>query len=392
MKKFDVVILAGGKGTRIKKLLKNNPKPLSKISHLYFLEYLINNISKFYINKIFIIAGYKGKKISKVFNNVEKNLIPIEVIVEKEPLGTAGALSLIKNRVTNNFIVLNGDSIFDVNLNEIANVKLKKHQSFMALTNNSNYKSNKTLSNIKLKKNLVVKSISSRIMNAGIYKFNKELIKNIKPKFQSLENEILLQKIEKKEVIGKYFNNFFLDIGTPKNLRSSKKLIPKYFRKPAIFLDRDGTLNYDKGYTYRIQDFKFIKGTLKTLKKLSKKKYYLFIVTNQAGIAKNKFKKKDFYALHNFLKKIFLKHNININDIKFCPFHPNAKILKYRKNSGYRKPGNLMLEDLKKKWDIDLSKSYMIGDKKIDYIAAKKSNIKFLYLNKNLSKTLKKLI
>ena len=67
MKKYDVVILAGGKGTRIKKLLKNNPKPLSKVGHLYFLEYLINNISKFYINKIFIIAGYKGEKISKVF-------------------------------------------------------------------------------------------------------------------------------------------------------------------------------------------------------------------------------------------------------------------------------------------------------------------------------------
>ena len=392
MNKFDVVILAGGKGSRIKQLLKNNPKPLSKISNLYFLEYLINNISKYYINKIFIIAGYKGKKIYKVFNNKEKNLIPIKVIIEKKPLGTAGALSLIKKKVTDNFIVLNGDSIFDIDLNEIANLKLKKNQSFMALTNNSNYKSNKTLSGIKLKKNLVVKSSSSRIMNAGIYMFNKELIKNIKPKFQSLENEILLKKIKKKEVVGKYFNNFFLDIGTPKNLKLSKKLVPKYFRRPAIFLDRDGTLNYDKGYTFRLKDFNFIEGTLQILKKLSKKKYYLFIVTNQAGIAKNKFKKKDFYSLHNSLKKIFLKHGISINDIKFCPFHPKAKIIKYRKNSGYRKPGNLMLENLKKTWDINLSKSYMIGDKKSDYIAAKKSDIKFLYLNKNLSKTLKGII
>ena len=129
--------------------------------------------------------------------------------MKKKPLGTAGALSLIKNRVTSNFIVLNGDSIFDVNLNEIANVKLKKHQSFMALTNNSNYKSNKTLSNIKLKKNLVVKSSSSRVMNAGIYKFNKELIKNIKPIFQSLENEILLKKIEKKKLLGNTLIIFF---------------------------------------------------------------------------------------------------------------------------------------------------------------------------------------
>ncbi len=392
MKKFDVVILAGGKGTRIRKYLRNNPKPLVKINHLYFLEYLINNISKFYINKIFIIAGYKGKKIFKTFNNLEKNLIPIKVLIEKKPLGTAGALTLVKNKVTDNFIVLNGDSIFDINLNEIANIELKKNQSFMALTKNTNYKSNKTLTNIKLKKNLVIRTNTSKIMNAGVYKFNKELIKNIKPNFQSLENEILSKKIENREVIGKYFDNFFLDIGTPKNLKLSKLLIPNNFRKPAIFFDRDGTLNYDKGYTHRIQDFKFIKGTLKILKKLSKKKYYLFIVTNQAGIAKNKFKERDFYLLHNFIKKKFLKHDIYINDIKFCPFHPNAKILKYRRNSGYRKPGNLMLESLKKHWDINLSKSYMIGDKKSDQIAAKKSNINFLYLNKNLSKTLKKII
>jgi NDP-sugar pyrophosphorylase family protein len=99
MKKYDVVILAGGKGTRIKKLLKNNPKPLSKIGHLYFLEYLINNISKFYINKIFIIAGYKGEKISKVFKNLEKNLIPIEVIIEKNPLGQQEHYHLLKIRL-----------------------------------------------------------------------------------------------------------------------------------------------------------------------------------------------------------------------------------------------------------------------------------------------------
>jgi len=392
MKKFDVVILAGGKGTRIRKYLNNYPKPLAKISHLYFLEYLINNIAQYYINKIYIIAGYKGDKIFQIFNNSEKNLIPIKVIIEKKPLGTGGALSLIKNKVSNNFIVLNGDSIFDVNLNKIAKIKLKKHQSFMALANNSNYKSNKTLSNIKLKKNLIIKSNTSKIMNAGVYLFNKKLIKDIKPEFKSLENDILSKEIEKKNVIGKFFNNFFLDIGTPRNLKLSKKLLPKYFKKPAIFFDRDGTLNYDKGYTYLPKDFKFIEGAVKNLNRLSKKRYYLFIVTNQAGIAKNKFTKKKFYALHDFLKKIFLKNNIYINDIKFCPFHPNAKILKYKKNSKYRKPGNLMIESLKKQWDIDLTKSYMIGDKKTDFIAAKKSNLSFLYLDKNLSKTLKKII
>ena len=83
-----------------------------------------------------LLSNKSGKK-SYFLNNYKS--LKISFLKESKPLGTAGALSLIKNRVTNNFIVLNGDSIFDVNLNEIANVRLKKHQSFMALTNNTNY-------------------------------------------------------------------------------------------------------------------------------------------------------------------------------------------------------------------------------------------------------------
>jgi NDP-sugar pyrophosphorylase family protein len=79
----------------------------------------------------------------------------------------------------------------------------------MALTNNSNYKSNKTLANIKLKQNLVVKSNSSKLMNAGVYKFNKKLIKNIKPKYQSLENEILLEKLKKNKLLENFLKVFF---------------------------------------------------------------------------------------------------------------------------------------------------------------------------------------
>ena len=96
MKKYDVVILAGGKGLRIRNYLDNNPKPLAKINNLYFLDYLINNISKYYINKIYILAGYKGEKIKKFYDNKEVNLVPIKVIIEKKALGTGGALSLIK--------------------------------------------------------------------------------------------------------------------------------------------------------------------------------------------------------------------------------------------------------------------------------------------------------
>jgi D-glycero-D-manno-heptose 1,7-bisphosphate phosphatase len=226
-------------------------------------------------------------------------------------------------------------------------------------------------------------------MNAGIYLLNKKIITNIKKEYKSLESDIIAKEIDKKKVVGRFFNGFFLDIGTPKNLIKAKKIIPKYFKRPAVFLDRDGTINHDRGgYTHSVKNFKFIKGTIKILKKITNMNYYIFIITNQAGIAKKKFTLEQFYKLHDYIKDKFLKNKIYIHDVKFCPYHPEATVIKYKKKTAYRKPGNLMLEDLKTRWDINLKKSLMVGDKKTDLLAAKKSNIKFMYLNKNLENTL----
>ena len=356
--------------------------------NIRFLDYLLNYICKFDLNKIYIIAGYKGNEIYKKYNNTNINLIPIECTIEKKPLGTGGALSLIKNKISQKFLVFNGDSIFNLDLNKIINHNLNKKKSFLAITNNKNYKSNRTLFGLKIKKQIIFKSKKSNLINGGVYFLNKSLIKKLPERYLSLENDIIEKEIKKKKVIGKYFNNFFLDIGTPSNLKLAKKIIPAIFRKPAVFLDRDGTINYDNGYTYKINDFKIIPGTIKKLKELSKKEYYIFIVTNQAGIAKGHFETRDFIKLHKYIKKIMIKKKIYINDVKFCPMHHQAKIKKYRKKTKFRKPGNLMIKEILKRWDINLKSSVMVGDKISDYKCAKKSKIKFYYLKNNLNNTL----
>ena len=101
----------------------------------------------------------------------------------------------------------------------------------------------------------------------------------------------------------------------------------------------------------------------------------IFIITNQAGIAKNYFSEKNFIKFSKTIKNKFLKKKIYINDIRYCPYHPLAIVKKYKKKSNFRKPGNLMIEDIKKNWIVDKKKSFMIGDKISDKLAAKKSKI-----------------
>ena len=147
---IDLVILAGGRGSRISKYTQKVPKPLIKINNNHFIQYLLNFYSKFNFKKIYILTGYKGSKFDK-FKCKRSNLIPIECIKEKKILDTGGAIHQLKNKIKNNFILINGDSFINYDVKKFIRKKLKQNQLVkILLVNNINYKSNNKLSNLKL--------------------------------------------------------------------------------------------------------------------------------------------------------------------------------------------------------------------------------------------------
>ena len=388
--KIDLVILAGGVGSRIKEYLRGKPKPMVKLNNKYFLNYIINNVSKYNFNKIIILTRFRHKIIHQKFNNKNFNFIKVECINEKKKMGTGGALGLIKNKV-NDFILLNGDTLFDIDFSVlIKNIK-KNSLGAIALKTNNNQKSKK-LNRLKLKGGNIYYSKYGKLMNGGVYFFKKEFLKFIPKGESSLENEVLPNLILRKKISGKIFKNFFIDIGSRNFFKKAPKLLFKHFSKRAAFLDRDGVINYDYGYVHNIKKFKFRKGVIKGLKLLTKNNFYIFIITNQAGIGKNIFNIKNFEKLHLELKEKFINQKINVNEVKFSPYHKNAKISHFKKNSKFRKPGNLMIESIFKSWDVKRSKSFMIGDKKTDLLAARKSKLKFYYAEKDFYNQIKSII
>jgi NDP-sugar pyrophosphorylase family protein len=302
-KKIDLVILAGGRGARIKKFTKKIPKPLIKIKNLSFIKHLLNYFSKYDFSSIYILAGYKGKKIKKEYNKKIINLIPIKCLVEKKKLGTAGALSQLKTK--NNLMVINGDSFSNLNINSFINKDEKNYYAKMLLLKNTNYKSNNKLSNLRLEKKTKFISFGGKLMNGGIYLFKNQVLKIIKKKYSSLEEEVIPSLIKKKKIKGFFDKNYFIDIGTYTNLNLAKNNLNKFFRRPAAFLDRDGVINENKEYVCEEKRFFLKKNVLKAIKYLNKKKIYVFIITNQAGIGKG------YYTEEKFLN--FQSQNLNYN-------------------------------------------------------------------------------
>jgi len=146
-------------------------------------------------------------------------------------------------------------------------------------------------------------------------------------------------------------------------------------RPKALFLDRDGVINYDKKYVYRIDDFEFRPEIFEVLHKAQSLNYLSIIVTNQAGIGRGYYSENDFQILNDWMKREFAKKGIRIQAVYFCPYHPEHGIGKYKKDSNFRKPGTGMILQAAKEYDLDLKNSVLVGDKPSDIEAGRNAAI-----------------
>lgn len=147
----------------------------------------------------------------------------------------------------------------------------------------------------------------------------------------------------------------------------------------AIFLDRDGVINVERGYTHRLEDFVILPDLIEVLQLFQKKGYLLIIVSNQSGVAKELYKQSEVEVLHSYLTEEFKKNNIILSEIFYCIHHPDVS------RCICRKPDSLFVEKGLARFNIDASKSYFIGDKDRDVQAAEKAGVKGILIEANIS-------
>ncbi|MCB7319412.1 HAD-IIIA family hydrolase [Lacrimispora sp. 210928-DFI.3.58] len=392
---MKAVIMAGGRGTRISSIASDIPKPMIRVEGKPVLEHGLECLRDQGFTDILLTVGHLGNCIKDYFGDGGGTSpvtgkpfgLHIEYFFEEKPLGNAGALFRIKEKLTEDFLLLNADVMFDVDFHRFLAFH-RAHGGLATLFTHSNshpYDSGLIVSD---NNGAVCKWMTKEDerpvyyrnrVNAGIHMISPELLET-----RHAEEKIDLDRQLLKPLAGSgrlfcYDSpEYVKDMGTPeryeavcadyrtglirkKNLRNAQR---------AVFLDRDGTLNKYVGFLRSIDDFELLPGAAEAVKRINSAGYLAIVVTNQPVIARGELTLGQLQEIHNKMETLLGREGAFLDGIYFCPHHPHkgyeGEVAELKVDCSCRKPEPGMLLKAAEDFNIDLSQSWMAGDSEND--------------------------
>lgn len=404
-----VVIMAGGRGTRIAELFPNIPKPLIPVDGIPILEREIRSLASQGFKDSILTVGYLADKIIAYFGDGSQLGVKIDYFVEETPLGNAGALFQLREKIGEEpFFLLNADAAFDVDFNRMLDFH-KNHGGLVTLFTHPNshpYDSGLIIAD---QEGHVEKWLSkederpqwyNNRVNAGLHIIDPEVLdlslKNLDidpitgfPKGKvDLDRQILKPLCGTGKMFCYDSPEYVKDMGTPERFHQveadykngvvqAKNL---HNKQKAIFLDRDGVINRHIGFLRHIDDFELIEGVSDAIKQINQSGYLAIVVTNQPVIARGEVTWDELHEIHMKMETLLGKDGAYIDDLYFCPHHPDkgfeGERPEYKFDCDCRKPKPGLLLQAATDFNIDLSQSYMIGDSTSDIEAGKNAGCK----------------
>ena len=388
----EVIILAGGLGTRLRDAITDLPKCMAPVAGRPFLFYVINYLRSQGVERFIFSLGYKHEIIEE-YLHAQFATLTYQCVIENDPLGTGGAIQLALSKATEkNIAIANGDTLFKVNLPEAGIFHTHNNAACTLLL--------KPMQNfdrygvVELTEEQLVKSFKEKqfytegTINGGLYILNvsKFLDEKFPAKFSFekdyLESILSLPKGKERRIYGLIQDVYFIDIGIPEDynrvqteLCSPPLKLKKIDKSWTLFLDRDGVINEDKvgSYIFNPDEFHFMKGAPEFFKQLTEKFGHIIVVTNQRGVGRGLMTEEDLTAIHLKMTTAINDVSGKIDGIYYAPAIVN--------NDPMRKPNPGMAFRAKADFpSINLSKSIMIGNKHSDMLFGKNAGMYTVFI------------
>ncbi len=382
--------MAGGRGERMGQITKNLPKPMIKIGGLPILEHQINLLKRYGFKEVVLLTHYLSEIIEKRFKN------RAICFKEKKPLGTTGGLKELENKLKKDFLVLYGDKMFDVDIKRLVEFHKNKKSACTLVLHPTSHLQDSDLVEIDENQKIIAfhpkphsqNQYFVNLVNASIYVMSPKILKYVKRGTKMDFGKDIFPKIVKKENLYGYLTaEYIKDVGTPARLAETRKdwqsgkikHLNRSYRRRAIFLDRDGVINETASDVCRTDDFILFPKTAQAIKKINDSEFLAIIITNQPAVAKGFCSLEELENIHKKMETLLGAEGAKLDRIYFCPHHPDkgfaGENLKYKINCSCRKPGIGLVKKAEKEFNIDLKKSYFIGDSFRDILCGRNAGL-----------------
>lgn len=392
------VILAGGKGTRLGAETAHLPKPMIDIEGKPLLQWQIEWLKDQGIHKVFFLTGHLSDVIEKHFKDGSQFGVKIEYVIEKEPLGTAGALAQLEPQIKEPFYVIYGDLFLNLDLSRINQFHTNTKGMGVLVVHPNDHPHDS---------DLVVVGDNSRItsmlpkprpagyyqnlVNAAVYLFEPTVFKYLRNRNgQDLARDVFPELVQKESVYAYSTPEYLKDMGTPDRLAKVRNdvKIKKPLKwcltqpRPTAFIDRDGVICKHVPFLDDINDFELINGVPEAIRKLNQAGWLTIVVTNQSMLAMGKITQQELQEIHNKMETQLGDQGAWLDHIFYCPHHPDkgheGEVPELKIICDCRKPETGMIKQAMQIYNVDLAKSVMIGDSWRDILLGKKMNFKTL--------------
>ncbi len=397
MKTVKAVIQAGGLGTRMQILTENKmPKPMLRLNGKPMIEWQIEAVIRYGIRDIVIIIGYLGEQIIDYFGDGSKWGIHIDYIRETNPLGSAGALYYLKEMYKHkdclsyqfdDYLFIFGDVMFDMDIDRLIRFhrQMQAKITLVVHPNSHPYDSDLLISDKDEHVTRIIGKLEERTgcchnqVNSGISVFTKDVLDKInKPIKTDWEKDVVSGMVSTNNVYAYRTSEYIKDVGTPERyyIASTEQKKGIWTRRNlsnkqrCIFLDRDGTINKYVGLVKKPEQIALYPGVGEALRLINTSGFLSIVVTNQPVVARGMCSEDDVRTINARLETLLGEEDAFFDDIVFCPHHPDKGYPEenrdYKIKCECRKPAIGMIRKMQKKYNIDLSNSYMVGDTTVD--------------------------